>query len=155
MIRNCRVRVSSENRELAPIPNNMTGSEPDKIELSAEGTIERDVNGKIIVRYNNYDEEMREMSGTVTLSIMPDLSSVIMDRGGDAFTSLTFLSGKKRVDCSYNMPFGSIQMGVTTRSLTGTIDYHEGGELAMDYILEINSTPAARFIVKVNVSGEE
>ena len=155
VIRNCRVRVSSENRDLTASQGGDTQDADEKVDVSAEGTIERDERGRIIVRYQNYDEETREMSGTVTLSIMPDLSSVIMDRGGDAFTSLTFLAGNKRVDCSYELPFGSIPMSVTTRSLSGGIDYHEGGELLMDYILELSSAPAARFIVRIKVSGEE
>lgn len=122
--------------------------------VSSLGSIEENEGGAIILRYIGFDSNGEE-AGEATLSIAPGLSSVIMDRSGDIDGALTFMKEGGRVNCSYDMKFMTLSFTVVTRELSGEIDYERGGEIKIDYILEVSQHSAQRFAIDIKVSGED
>ncbi len=108
--------------------------ETDTYELTTLGKYtKRD--GKYYITY-----EGTELTGyegtTTTLKIKDDCVSMI--RFGKSNSQMVFEKEKKYIG-HYETPFGSLNVGVTTNSMTVDID-DDGGEIDLSYMVELNNS---------------
>ncbi len=105
----------------------------DEIELQTKGTFAQK-NGKFYIVY-----EESELTGfedtTTTIKVSGD--AVSMTRKGKYNSRMEFRLGEKCL-CSYNTPFGVIPVGVNPISVENNLS-DEGGNLAIEYILDIDN----------------
>ena len=123
-----------------------------------EETIEFTTDGVYIYENNigylsYYETEVTGMEGTRTsICIMPD--SVVVDREGSISSQMIFKEGEKS-SFVYDTPYGSATMGMDTRRIRHSMD-SDGGELIIDYFVNIDSSTVTRnrFHVTVREMGE-
>ena len=123
-----------------------------------EETIEFTTDGVYLFENNigyisYYETQVTGMEGTRTSScIMPD--SVVVDREGSISSQMVFKEGEKS-SFVYDTPYGSVTMGMDTRRIRHCME-EDGGELIIDYLIEIDSsnTTRNRFHVTVREMGE-
>ena len=123
-----------------------------------EETIEFTTDGVYIFENNigylsYYETEVTGMEGTRTsICIMPD--SVVVDREGSISSQMIFKEGEKS-SFVYDTPYGSATMGMDTRRIRHSMD-SDGGELIIDYFVNIDSSTVTRnrFHVTVREMGE-
>ena len=123
-----------------------------------EETIEFTTDGVYIFENNigylsYYETEVTGMEGTRTsICVMPD--SVVVDREGSISSQMIFKEGEKS-SFVYDTPYGSATMGMDTRRIRHSMD-SDGGELIIDYFVNIDSSTVTRnrFHVTVREMGE-
>ncbi len=123
-----------------------------------EETIEFTTDGVYLFENNigyisYYETQVTGMEGTRTsICIMPD--SVVVDREGSISSQMIFKEGEKS-SFVYDTPYGTATMGMDTRRIRHCME-EDGGELIIDYLIEIDSsnTTRNRFHVTVREMGE-
>lgn len=126
----------------------VTDGESDQTELVTEGEyVIR--NGKYMLRY----QEDVESFGTECSTIIKfDNDTVVMTRSGGANTQMIFENGKRHIS-HYETPLGSFTIGVSTDRMV--VDVNEnGGNVEIDYILDINSSAQVENKLRLNIRGE-
>jgi uncharacterized beta-barrel protein YwiB (DUF1934 family) len=103
----------------------------DTIEMTVEGAFYQK-EGSFYLLYREPDPE----TGTGD-SVMLKASggSVIMKRTGAVFSEMRFEAGKKDI-CQYQMPYGTMEIGLLCRSAEISLSEH-GGWIKLNYILQI------------------
>ena len=119
--------------------------EPEVIELVTEGRLEREGNSYTL----SYQEsELTGMEGTLTtFQIEPE--RVTLMRVGEYSSQMVFQMGRRHMSL-YNTPHGSMTIGVNTRHLLADLTDH-GGEIEIDYAIEIDHALAGRNIFQIKV----
>ncbi len=85
----------------------------------------------------SYDEAGEELSGSVTrLSVHSD-GKILMNRAGKYNTEMVF-EPRQRHNCFYETPFGSLMMGIYTKSVTFE-SLENGGKLHFSYTIDFNN----------------
>lgn len=122
-------------------------SQPDAetIEMVTDGVYCRTENG-----YQIYyvESEITGLEGTTTtVDITQD--SVTVERRGMLNTKMVFRPGEKS-RFLYDTRYGAATMGIETRKLNASFD-DLGGELSIDYVVNMEHTVASRNILNMSV----
>ncbi len=125
------------------------GAPPDVVELVTEG---------ILARYGksytlSYQEsELTGLEGTLT-TIHIDGDEVSLMRVGEFNSQMVFQEGRRHLSL-YNTPYGAMTIGVHTRHLLAEIS-DQGGDLEVDYSVEVDHTVAGRNVFHISVKELE
>ena len=106
--------------------------------------------GKKYISYREYDEDDPNRSHLTTLRVDDEnhQENVTMIHSGGA-TRLFLQKGQRNI-CRYDTGMGTLMLGVFTNSLHSTLG-ENGGELSLDYTLDINASVSSRNFVHVSV----
>ena len=120
-------------------------AEPDTIELVTGGRLERDGESFTL----SYQESaVTGMDGTLTtFQIEPERVTLL--RVGEYTSQMVFQEGRRHMSM-YNTPYGAMTIGVNTRHLLAELD-DQGGEIEIDYAIEIDHAVAGRNTFQINV----
>lgn len=122
--------------------------ENDKTELVTEGEYAMR-NGKYMLRYK---EHLADFGTDCSTMIKIDKDTVVMTRSGSANTQMIFENGKRHLS-HYETPMGSFTIGVSTDKLNVKVD-SEGGDVEINYVLDINSSAQVENHLHLNIRGE-
>ena len=123
--------------------------EKDTIELTTDGTLERQGNGWRLC-YN--ETEATGMEGTTTtLDIEPGKLNLM--RSG-SHPSMLILEKNRRHHCNYHTPYGTIDLGTYTSELAYKLDEH-GGELLFSYTLGFHGGVTSAHTVHITIQEEK
>ena len=125
------------------------GNQPDTIELVTEGRLEREGDHYTL----SYQEsELTGLEGTLTtFQIEPE--RVTLMRVGEVNSQMVFEEGRRHMSM-YNTPYGAMTIGVNTRHLLSELT-DRGGEIEIDYAIEIDHSVAGRNTFQINVKEAE
>ncbi len=113
-------------------------------EDSGDDSVELVTGGRYYEKNGNYYVSYKEseLTGlgetTTTLKIEPNKVTVM--RFGELETHMVFEAGQKHISY-YDMGFGSLTVGISTRSIDKQFD-DAGGRMRIDYAMEINNAVA-------------
>lgn len=117
----------------------------DRIELVTQGSLRR-VKGILTLCYA--ESELTGLEGTTT-TIQVEPERVTMLRTGQVNTQMVFQEGRRHL-AMYNTPYGAMAVGVSTRHLYAEMG-DEGGDIEIDYNIEIDHAVAGRNVFQINV----
>ena len=98
------------------------------------------------------ESEVTGLDGTTTVfQVEPE--RVTLTRAGEFSSQMIFEEGRRHLSM-YETPFGAMAIGVNTRHLLAELD-EKGGEIEIDYAIEIEHTVAGRntFHIRVKDAG--
>ena len=121
-------------------------SSPDEIELVTAGTLRREGRGRYTISYQ--ESELTGLEGTTT-RLLIDGGRVTLLREGSINSQMVFEEGQRHLSM-YETPYGALSIGVNTRRMRSTVD-EGGGELEIDYALEIDNLVAGQNLFRMNV----
>ena len=125
------------------------GALPDAVELVTAGRLARDGTGYTL----SYQEsELTGLDGTLT-TIQVDGEQVTLMRVGEFNSQLVFQEGRRHLSV-YNTPYGAMSVGVHTRHLLAELS-DRGGDIEVDYSIEVDHTLAGRNIFRIRVKESE
>ena len=125
-------------------------SSPDEMELVTSGVLKRDSRGGYTVSYQ--ESELTGLEGTLT-TIHVDGDEVSLMRVGEFNSQMVFREGRRHLSL-YNTPYGAMTIGVHTRHLLAELG-DQGGELEVDYSVEVDHTVAGRNVFHISVKELE
>ena len=111
-------------------------AENENIELVTSGRF-YEKNG---IYYVSYKESELTGLGNTTTTVKVEKDKVTVIRFGDLETHMIFEEGQKHISY-YDMGFGSLTVGVSTRSIDKSFG-ETGGHMKIDYAMEINNAVA-------------
>ena len=118
----------------------------DTIELVTEGCLEPDGDDGYTLSYQ--ESELTGLEGTLTtFQVEPDRVTLL--RVGEFNSQMVFQEGRRHL-AMYNTPYGSMTIGVNTRHLHADLT-ERGGDIEIDYAIEIDHTVAGRNVFQINV----
>ena len=113
-------------------------ADPDTMELVTEG--------ELSLTY--LESELTGLEGTLTtFQVEPDRVTLL--RVGEFNSQMVFQEGRRHL-AMYNTPYGSMTIGVNTRHLQADLT-ECGGDIEIDYAIEIDHTVAGRNVFQINV----
>ena len=121
-------------------------TDPDVIELVTEGRLTR-VGESYTLSYQ--ESELTGLEGTLT-TIQVDGEQVTLMRVGEFTSQMVFQEGRRHLSM-YNTPYGAMAIGVNTRHLLADLT-DQGGDIEIDYAIEIDHTLAGRNVFQIKVS---
>ena len=120
--------------------------EPEVIELVTEGRLSRDGEDGYTLSYQ--ESELTGLEGTLTtFQIEPERVTLL--RMGEVNSQMVFEEGRRHLSM-YNTPYGTMSIGVNTRHLQADLT-ECGGDIEIDYAIEIDHTVAGRNVFQINV----
>ena len=137
----------SENNVIISIRGQQAfeGAEGETMELVTEGLLQREPDGYTL----SYQEsEVTGMKGTLT-TFQIEKDCVTLLRVGQFNSQMVFQEGRRHL-AMYNTPYGSMTIGVNTRHLQADLT-ECGGDIEIDYAIEIDHTVAGRNVFQINV----
>ena len=125
------------------------GGEPGAVELVTAGRLAQDEAGYTL----SYQEsELTGLEGTLTtFQIEPE--RITLMRVGEFNSQMVFQEGRRHMSM-YNTPYGAMTIGVNTRHLLSELT-DRGGEIEIDYAIEIDHSVAGRNTFQINVKEAE
>ena len=121
------------------------GQDPDVTELVTAGTLRREQEGYTIA----YQEtELTGLEGTTT-KLRIEGPRVTLLRQGSVNSQMIFEVGRKHL-YMYETPSGALAVGIETSRLKNTVD-EAGGDLEIDYAIEIDNLLAGKSLFQLNV----
>ena len=124
--------------------------EDDTIELVTEGCLSPDGDGSYTLSYQ--ESPLTGLEGTLT-TIQVEGEQVTLMRVGEFNSQMVFQEGRRHMSM-YNTPYGAMTIGVNTRHLLAELD-DQGGEIEIDYAIEIDHSVAGRNTFQINVKEAE
>ena len=124
------------------------GDDKNGMEITTAGTF-YDKDGKYYLSYAEGDFSGMEKCKT-TLKVSPD-GIVTMMRHGQTNTHMIFEKGKCHIG-HYETPYGDFTISVTANDINVSLDEH-GGNIDIDYIMDINSIARSRNGISLTVRG--
>ena len=125
------------------------GQDPDTVELVTEGRLQREGDSYTL----SYQEsEITGLEGTLT-TIRVEPEQVTLLRVGEFNSQMVFQEGRRHMSM-YNTPYGAMTIGVNTRHLLAELD-DQGGDIEIDYAIEIDHTVAGRNTFQIRVKDAE
>lgn len=125
------------------------GTPPDVMELVTKGRLAREGEGYTL----SYQEsELTGLEGTLT-TIQVEGEQVTLLRVGEFNSQLVFQEGRRHLSM-YNTPYGAMAIGVNTRHLLANLT-DQGGDIEVDYTIEVDHALAGRNIFRINVKEAE
>lgn len=126
------------------------GSRDDSAAFTVRGTCNVRENIGVLLQYE--EPEASGMAGTRTALLLRP-GRVTMRRSG-AFRSRMCFDPRTRTVFPYETPYGTVQLGVRTVSLTGGIGA-DGGSLRIEYELDLDGVPSGKRTLIVAVQRED
>lgn len=120
-------------------------ADPDTIELVTGGRLEGE-SGAYTLTYQ--ESPVTGMEGTLT-TIQIEPEQVILLRVGEINSQMVFQQGRRHLSM-YKTPYGTMAIGVNTKHLMASVN-ESGGDIEIDYAIEINHAIAGRTIFQINV----
>lgn len=117
----------------------------DVIELQTFGKFQ-EKNGKYYVIYE--ESELTGFDGSTT-TIKIDDDVVTMIRRGNVNSKMTFKNGEKQL-CTYDTPYGRMVVAVQPRDMRFNMK-EDGGNLTIEYVLDVDNMPLAINSLKLDV----
>ena len=105
-------------------------------------------NGVRYISYREYDADNPNRSYLTTLKVDTKSGDVTMIHSGGS-TRLFLQKGQRNV-CRYDTGMGVLMLGVFTNAIHDKLD-ENGGELSMEYTLDINAAVSSRNSIHVTV----
>ena len=125
------------------------GALPDVVELVTAGRLVREGSSYTL----SYQEsELTGLEGTLT-TIQVEGEQVTLMRVGEFNSQLVFQVGRRHLSV-YNTPYGAMSVGVHTRHLLAELN-DQGGDIEVDYSIEVDHTLAGRNIFRISVKESE
>ena len=124
-------------------------TDPDVIELVTQGRLTRE-GGSYTLSYQ--ESELTGLEGTLT-TIQVDGEQVTLMRVGEFTSQMVFQEGRRHLSM-YNTPYGAMAIGVNTRRLLADLN-DQGGDIEIDYAIEIDHAIAGRNIFRIKVKEAE
>lgn len=125
------------------------GQDPDTVELVTEGRLQQEGDSYTL----SYQEsEITGLEGTLT-TIRVEPEQVTLLRVGEFNSQMVFQEGRRHLSM-YNTPYGAMAIGVNTRRLSARLD-EAGGDIEIDYALEVDHAVAGRNSFRINVKEAE
>jgi len=126
----------------------------DKHITSGEQTeSETELMGNLSVQKNGYEirymEHTGDMAGTTTKIFVDEPNKVRLTRGGLFQTDL-ILELKKRHNCCYETPYGTLIMGVYAHRIDSNMN-PDGGDLEFSYSLDVGGGEVLENELKISV----
>lgn len=139
------------NALITLITKNVVDGTEDNFELTTQGKYIKQ-NGKYLVSY-----EGSEITGydntTTTLKIQDDLVSMIRFGKNMGSSQMVFEENKQYTGV-YRTPHGNLSVDVFTNEMSVDVD-DDGGELELDYVVQLNSCQPVRNNLKVKIRKVE
>lgn len=127
--------------------NSRTGEDgSDQMELVTEGRLVRRGEGSFTVSYE--ETELTGLEGTTTV-LHIDGPKVTLLREGTVNSQMVFEEGRRHLSM-YETPYGALSVGINTRRMKSTLG-EGGGDLEIDYAIEIDNLLAGRTMFRMNV----
>lgn len=117
----------------------------DVIELQTFGKFS-EKNGKYYIIYE--ESELTGFDGSTT-TIKIDTDTVTMIRRGNVNSRMTFKNGEKQL-CTYDTPYGRMVVAVEPKDMCFNMS-DIGGNLTINYVLDIDNVPFATNSLKLDV----
>ncbi len=118
----------------------------DETEIITQGLYTKNEDGYTI----SYEESSATgFGGSTTILKVVGKEQVTMERTGSTTSNLFIESGKKH-HCHYGTPYGDFTVGITTKNITSTLT-ENGGDLYLNYIVDINSSYVSENEIYVNI----
>ena len=126
-------------------------ADPDVIELVTAARLMRDDAGYTLT----YQEsELTGLEGTLTtIQVEEEGEQVTLMRAGEVNAQMVFQEGRRHLSM-YNTPYGAMAIGVNTRHLLADLN-DQGGDIEIDYAIEIDHAIAGRNIFRTKVKEAE
>ena len=119
---------------------------PETVELITEGRLIDCGEEGYTLTYQ--ESELTGLEGTLTtFQVEPDRVTLL--RVGEFNSQMVFQEGRRHL-AMYNTPYGSMTIGVNTRHLHADLT-ERGGDIEIDYAIEIDHTVAGRNVFQINV----
>ena len=123
------------------------GTADDTVELVTDGVYTRTEDGFEIYYL---ESELTGLAGTATrVEVRP--GSVTVERAGTLNACMEFKPGQKSCFL-YDTQFGSATLEVETRKINADLDDF-GGELCIDYVVNMEHTVSSKNKLKISVKG--
>lgn len=122
--------------------------ESEVIEMTTAGTMEPAGEGWQL-RYS--ETEVTGLQGTVTNLVVTD-ERVSLERTG-AHPSMLILEKGRRHHCTYNTPYGALDLGTYASAVDNTL-HAGGGKLNFSYTLGFNGSVSSEHTVNITVREE-
>lgn len=122
------------------------GKATDEMELVTEGKLVRRGDDSYTISYE--ESELTGLEGTTTV-LHIDGPRVTLLREGAFNSQMVFEAGRRHLSM-YETPYGSLSVGIDTRRMKNTVT-EGGGDLEIDYAIEIDNLLAGRNIFRMNV----
>ena len=123
------------------------GTADDTVELVTDGVYTRTEDGFEIYYL---ESELTGLAGTATrVEVRP--GSVTVERAGTLNACMEFKPGQKSIFL-YDTQFGSATLEVETRKINADLDDF-GGELCIDYVVNMEHTVSSKNKLKISVKG--
>ena len=98
--------------------------------------------------FSYMESELTGFNGLLTtFNVEPD--RVVLKRGGDMISEMIF-SEKQKHNFLYETPFGSIMMGIDTRSIQRNLR-DDGGSLEIRYDIEVDNVAVSQNLFQINI----
>lgn len=118
----------------------------DEIELVTAGSLKRNDQGGYTISYQ--ESELTGLEGTTT-RLHINGPRVTLLREGGVNSQMVFEEGQRHLSM-YETPYGALSVGINTRRMHSTVD-EAGGELEIDYAIEIDNLLAGHNLFRMNV----
>lgn len=135
-----KVIISIEGKRFLP------QSEPETTLSQALGTLEDLGQAGVVLTYQEGADTGLE--GTLT-TLRVEQGRVILERTGPLGSQMVFEEGREH-RCVYKTPYGTLPMRIQTRKLSSRLS-SQGGELSIDYDLELGGAGAGRNVLCIQV----
>lgn len=124
-------------------------SGPDEMELVTAGILRREGEGRYTISYQ--ETELTGLEGTTTV-VQVDGGRVTLLREGSINSQMVFEEGQRHLSM-YETPYGSLAVGIHTHRMRSTLG-EGGGDLEIDYAIEIDHLVAGQNIFRMNVKKD-
>lgn len=119
----------------------------DTMELITEGQLTNHNGGQFTLTYQ--ESELTGLGSTQT-TFQIEGDRIILLREGEVNSQMVFEEGRRHLSL-YDTPFGSMSIGINTRRMHKTLS-PKGGEIEIEYAMEIDHTVAGHNIFQIQVS---
>lgn len=138
-----KVIISIEGTQSLP------GSEPEVIRTRARGVLEDRGEAGVLLTYQ--EDGQSEMERVMT-TLAATADRVVLERTGALRSQMVFTQGRAHRS-AYQTPYGTLGLVIRTRTLSSGLD-GRGGELRLEYDLELGGTEAGRNTLLLQVRPE-
>lgn len=104
-----------------------------------------------LIEFSYQESELTGFAGTRT-SFVIEPDRVVLNRAGGINGEMIFSEGRKH-HFVYEMPEGSLTMGIDTHSIVQELD-ENGGRLEINYVIDVDSIVVSRNSFKINVKSD-
>ena len=125
------------------------GEQPEVIELVTEGKLLDCGDAGYTLTYQ--ESQLTGLEGTTTV-VRVDGPRVTLLREGSINSQMVFEEGQRHLSM-YETPYGSLSVGILTRRMRSTLG-EAGGDLEIDYAIEIDHLLAGQNIFRMNVKKD-